>query len=669
MMRNLILFALLVFLASETSAQRRTAPLLQSDLEQSLVESSEPSNTLTINQGLSWSSSNGCTRNVFWSNPTAEIIDQASISCTTFNGCDIPDLSGGNFTAHYIASSSSDPNKLNPVPMGSSDQAFIDNVLCDLEEARNFFVCSQPYFIPPAPDTQETTTTFGSPEYDVYFTDLTTGTNGVTIPCCPLNDEYPSGVPAPWNAMLVNGNPLSYPNTTDARSTYIKLDNTLSSLDQYYDTGTHEYFHMIQYGYSKEILENPLMFSEGTAEWSVHHRFGQNYDFDLLLNSFLNPHKSFFRNSGTYPYSAVYFWVYLTDQYGDSVIREMFELVAAGNDNMTALEQVLASRNITFERAYENFLVAKYLLTNNAPVFGNPDNMGNYQYMRNCHPYKKYTFISGAALSDELNNTFGQPQVLVFGDSFSTPVQMNSTFDCSCNLNGSPTEYSCDLSRYGANYHRLNIPNTSGTINITVTPKLLFNTPDFCSDMHELSISSLTEDDLNVMLIKEGDCDEGKLIHIDRAKLTTGNFASVNLTGACVENYSKFTLVVHRKNNTEASKTDWVLNYDIDVTTGTAPCPINVWHPCDAIANACPILDGPDEKSGSIAELQWDPNKSYDIEVYSITGQLVDARAINNEQELSLLSYTYNHLQNGIYVCLLKENNMPKTTSKFVVQH
>ena len=254
-------------------------------------------------------------------------------------------------------------------------------------------------------------------------------------------------------------------------------------------TAQHEFFHMIQNAYyGSRLAATPnnhvktaksTSLREGTAVWAE--TVQSIYEEQSIENSryyrylayrphiLSHPYKHLFINEESdqslYAYSSVFFWKYLSDQFGDAVIRKIWEKNSVQNESlsnihfeMQALENILKSHG-GLNEVMGNFFVAGSLLR--------PD--ANYKkYQKN---YSKYTFKNGHRYIDYLRNEDIVP--------FLTPPPINKIKNLWSSFNSKQADYFWDLQSVGgaAFYHlnaieacaydvKVKLPKTLFTVNV-----------------------------------------------------------------------------------------------------------------------------------------------------------------------------------------------------------
>lgn len=121
-------------------------------------------------------------------------------------------------------------------------------------------------------------------------------------------------------------------------TSYIELTDTMG-IDLLLTTTVHEFFHAIQIGYDKD--EN-TSFLELISVWSEDRVFDEINAYRRHLPGFFSsPHKALFGHT----YSNVVWAIYLSENFGDGILRDILEACGAVADNniVQASEDVLAA--------------------------------------------------------------------------------------------------------------------------------------------------------------------------------------------------------------------------------------------------------------------------------------------------------------------------------------
>lgn len=211
--------------------------------------------------------------------------------------------SGGHFRVHYDTTGVNIPNLTDLDQNLTPD--YIDSTLAFLEYAWDLEVNVLGFRAPRSDNGAG-----GGNEIDVYIQELGNGNYGVTYP-----DQISNGT----------------------SSAYIILDNNYSG-NQYYSKGldglrvtsAHEFFHVIQFGYLYDPDWNLLWWMEQSATWMENRAWDD-------INDYLNYLWFFFRDShlpinsinNNFEYGAVIWPMYLSKRFGEQIIRNLWETLAA----------------------------------------------------------------------------------------------------------------------------------------------------------------------------------------------------------------------------------------------------------------------------------------------------------------------------------------------------
>ena len=187
--------------------------------------------------------------------------------------------------------------------------------------------------------------------YDIYIEDMGSGYYGVNI----IDVDY-------------MGNNLG-------GSSYIKIDNEYEQ-GEYYTTGldgmrvtvVHEFFHAIQRSYQIYPTGNGFLY-ELTSTWIEDIAYPDNNDYIYWTDNFFdNPEQSIDQTDG---YSVALYGHYLTSEFNDNIIREIWERFKIINNAMNSIDYVIDNNyNSTFIETWvdfcsRNFFNGEYLDLNN----------------------------------------------------------------------------------------------------------------------------------------------------------------------------------------------------------------------------------------------------------------------------------------------------------------
>lgn len=535
------------------------------------------------------------------------------------------------FRFHYTASQFS-VHQLTP-PNSLSITAFITQLDNKLLEAYNYFD-NLDYLLPP-PDHFPS----GDHLYDVYLFNMDPGVNGLAKPDCnTVYDLYtsdPMSLPTGWTGIEYG---------EFAKPSYLMLDIPLS-LENYFSTAVHEYTHIIQNAYGG-INNKSDFIVEGTAvltEWILE---GAYPDLTTLMYTFQSTNKTFLMDKtyGNYPanYATVVYWKYLTETYGEQVIRKIWEnlsIYSSPNETqiIAAIDNAIGVSSFT--QTWEDYLIANYLISTNSS--------SRYNYLKSCYG-EQFTYDNGQNLSDHLEDQW----IINPGGPYTFTTLLNngseSQYICQCNSSNVNSE-KCLLNRMGSNYHVLTKVPSNQKINITVTP--LVETS--CGQSSNDDYNPTNATDLAAILLMIGNCPNNKTrLEIHKANLNTST-GEVNLNNICLQYHDKFVIIVYRKNTSDFTSMDNILNYQIDVSPSSEYCVQYVQHPCNSYQ--CPGLNGggitgKQDESNSLLENNLEG--PFTLEVYNLTGVKVHSQKIEsldfNSESIRL--QLMNQLPNGLYI-------------------
>lgn len=219
---------------------------------------------------------------------------------------------------HYVTSTADAPPSL----------AWVKKNLSEIQKVYNFEVGKLGYRAPAKEPNQPGTG--GNAKFDVYLKDIGLGIYGY---CAP---EYLK------------------PGTKSVASGYCVLDNDFARSQfgganpatSLKVTAAHEFFHAIAFAY--DFREDPWLL-ESTATW-MEERYADSANDNrqyLAKSQVRNPKTplDFFENNGTYHYGQWAFWEFLSQRYGNKVVKEVIGRASekASGANLTSMSALSAA--------------------------------------------------------------------------------------------------------------------------------------------------------------------------------------------------------------------------------------------------------------------------------------------------------------------------------------
>ncbi len=304
-----------------------------------------------------------------------------------------------HFKIHYTLTGDNRPlgKRANNVEI----EKWLNQLAFYLEDTYTILVEERNYQPPPL----DGTVGGGNNLYDVYVKNLALGTYGMTSVDRPVEENSTCAITYMFvsNSIGLSKDPLSKVNVLRA-------------------TAQHEFFHAIQNGYYGSYLasmpnnkvstskSNSLI--EGTAVWAetLNHinqtTTSENERYYVYLgikpNVFSDPYRHLFTyeqsSESLFAYSSVFFWKYLAEQFGDDIIKEIWEGNKAHYEGSASLKielEVLDKALATYGGLNEilgNYLITNLLLKDQA----------NYAALQVQYP--AYTFKHGLNYLHYLNN-------------------------------------------------------------------------------------------------------------------------------------------------------------------------------------------------------------------------------------------------------------------------
>ncbi len=179
-------------------------------------------------------------------------------------------------------------------------------------------------------------------------------------------------------------------------------------------TLAHEFQHSIQMGYARPNMSMNLM--EGCAVWSEQFVYDGEQDPFGYVDNFLKmsylgvnydarAEYSPVGNTGNYnlyPYGSWVFFKYLTDMYGNQIIKELYETLAVPNKSeMVAFDVVLGKYGTNYADAAKNFFTAMIRFPSNPatkPIyFSRGDEIHSSTRYKNLGAYLTWTYTTKEA--------------------------------------------------------------------------------------------------------------------------------------------------------------------------------------------------------------------------------------------------------------------------------
>lgn len=276
--------------------------------------------------------------------------------------------SGGNFKIHYTEDTADD----DAVYGSDGDQGTVPQYVTDLagylDNAWTQIITTMGYTAPPSDGTAG-----GDSRFDVYLVNMSS--YGYTT--------YDS---SPSNVYIVMDNDFTgFPANLDS-------DNRQGAQKI---TAAHEFFHASQFQYTTNLSAN-AWWMEATATWMEDVLYssvkdylnytGRKYD-DANDNGawdsgetyyqidgvtaagttgrstsrwFDHPEYSLDSTSGTYEYGTIIWVKYLSERYGNSIIKSIWDGIGSGSTAMTAISNELTTQGTTLTSAFTAFQAKNY---------------------------------------------------------------------------------------------------------------------------------------------------------------------------------------------------------------------------------------------------------------------------------------------------------------------
>lgn len=186
----------------------------------------------------------------------------------------------------------------------------------------------------------------GNEKYDIYVTDII----GITVAEDPT-DYYP-GRPA-YTAYSFIGHDLRTQHNPNDPLPFLKA------------TCSHELFHAFQIAYRAFPSDNPYWWYELTANWAEERVFDDiNEIYYYLPEYFLKVDRSIYLTGGSHMYGAWVLAEYLSEKYGDDIIKTIFSKLINYENSISAINAVLAEMNLNINDCFAEFTRWNYFTGN-----------------------------------------------------------------------------------------------------------------------------------------------------------------------------------------------------------------------------------------------------------------------------------------------------------------
>jgi len=256
----------------------------------------------------------------------------------------LPFLYGSdNFLIHYDTEGENavfepdvDVNPADGVP------DYINRMSEFLETARFTYLTELGYDMPP-PDEGNG----GDDSYDIYVTAIT----GLTVP--EFRSEY-------------------YPDRV-AYAAYSYIGNDLRNIHHPEDpipllkaTCAHEYFHAVQMAYRAAVDDEEPWWFELTANWAEERVFDDLNEVYYYVHDYYDDiNKSIYRTGGTHMYGAWVLAEYLSQNYGDNIIRMIFGKLINFSYTFDAILTLFNELELDFDEEFSKFAGWNYFTYEN----------------------------------------------------------------------------------------------------------------------------------------------------------------------------------------------------------------------------------------------------------------------------------------------------------------
>jgi hypothetical protein len=177
----------------------------------------------------------------------------------------------------------------------------------------------------------------GNDKYDIYVADVI----GITVPDVPSN-YYPGR--AAYTAYSFIGHDLR---------THRHPDDPLPFLMA---TCSHELFHAFQIAYRAFPSDDPPWWYELTADWAEERVFDDlNEVYHYLPDYYQKIDRSIYLTGGSHMYGAWVLAEYLSENYGNNIIKSIFTRLISYDNSITAINSALTDINQNINSCFADF--------------------------------------------------------------------------------------------------------------------------------------------------------------------------------------------------------------------------------------------------------------------------------------------------------------------------
>ena len=157
-------------------------------------------------------------------------------------------------------------------------------------------------------------------------------------------------------AMKENGYSLMIVNPIPPSSLFTKSKNMLKV------TIAHEFFHLVQFGYSMDFsTASNLWLFEGTAVWMENQVYPDidDYIYSYAEDLIGNTREGLISDKGFHPYGTALFFDYLSQKFGQSIIKDLWESFANKDTAIKAVKDVIENiYSSSFQQTVTSFYKA-----------------------------------------------------------------------------------------------------------------------------------------------------------------------------------------------------------------------------------------------------------------------------------------------------------------------
>jgi len=229
-------------------------------------------------------------------------------------------------------------------PGGDNVPDYVNRVAEYFETAHYVYIELLNYDEPPPDDVN-----LNESKYDVYITTI----NGLTSPEFISNHPDYIGRDA-WSSFIQVGNDMFTENHPNDPYPYLK------------SVCAHEYFHAVQMAYRTRHGDEKPWFYELTAMWAEERVYDELNELYFNLEDYYSDiDNSIYLHGGLHMYGAWVFAEYLSQNYGNDIIKRTFERLIINPSSIQCIQNTLLEDNLDFNEEFTLYSIWNYFTGTN----------------------------------------------------------------------------------------------------------------------------------------------------------------------------------------------------------------------------------------------------------------------------------------------------------------